>query len=483
MDGYFPIKNITTYTTNWTVLARIVNKPPMHTIKGSTHLLSIDIVDKNDDIIRCKFWDKAAEKWNEILQNGKVYTFSKGNVVVSNKKFNTLPHHYEINFNQDSVIEPAEDMGEISSQGKYEFVSFRDIKSSSSNTPFTVDILGIVRSVGPEVKLTTKAGKEILRRSIILVDDSNYELELTLWEPLTSLEFLDHAEHQPLIASQIIIRDWQGGRNAQSTSRSVIKIADKNNVKDKNRLMNLTSWFEQASTQNDSFKTMRQFQGSSSYDATQFTTIANVVDKLKGNYEFICKLRRINWRNKDNKLRLWYQACPMCTKKVVAEESTGSYRCFSCDDALVVPQFRFIFTCALIDYTGQVWANVYGDLGLYIFTCKSLTGDKIIGQSAAELSKMETKELKKIMEYDILHKVFVQTRYKCAQDYKIIGFIRAKEYNGENRHVFNVARLEPLNYANETETMLKEMEISYDRVQEFLGIIPKDGEIRKKQKV
>lgn len=88
-----------------------------------------------------------------------MYTFSKGTVNLSNKKFNTLPHKYEITFNMDSLIKPSDEVNEINVERKlvwrnihfcsYDFVSLRDIKSTSRDPPFVVDLLCFAKSLTP----------------------------------------------------------------------------------------------------------------------------------------------------------------------------------------------------------------------------------------------------------------------------------------------------------------------------------------------
>lgn len=40
------IRDITTYTTNWIIIARVVEKSPLNTLKNNNKLFYIDIVDK-----------------------------------------------------------------------------------------------------------------------------------------------------------------------------------------------------------------------------------------------------------------------------------------------------------------------------------------------------------------------------------------------------------------------------------------------------
>lgn len=92
-------------------------------------------------------------------------------------------------------------------------------------------------------------------------------------------------------------------------------------------------------SENESFKTMKTQTMSSSRESYEFTTIDDALTRSKGYFIFICKLRKLFWKNKDGEMRLWYHACPTCLKKVV-EEQENVWRCITCDDSIVTPVLR-----------------------------------------------------------------------------------------------------------------------------------------------
>nr|PVC51837.1 hypothetical protein MACL_00001253 [Theileria orientalis] len=454
MAPYFPIKDITTYINNWTILGKVVDKSKLRSIKGDNSLFHIDIVDKNGDTIRAKFWGVAANKWNEILQKGSVYTFSKGTVNLSNKKFNTLPHKYEITFNTDSLIEPSDEVNEINVERNYDFVSLRDIKSTSRDPPFVVDLLCFAKSLTPISVTNTKYNKETKRRSLFVVDDTSYELEVTVWGDMTESSIFDNILDKPVIISQVTIKEWNGGRIGHTGYSSDIKLASANSVRNKDRLATLESWYQQALQQNEGFKSMKAQGGLSGRETYEFSTIENVVTKGKGYFTFNCKLRKLFWKNKDGSARLWYKACPNCHKKAINEQDSNVYRCISCDDSIVQPEPRYSFSCVLIDFSGQIVTTVYGDMG-----------KKLLGLSERELDGMDSEQLKNTLDFDVLHK-----------DLKVSGFFKSRVYNGESRTVFNITALEEVNYAKEAENLLEKMELTYDAVENFLALSKSETE-------
>ena len=78
----------------------------------------------------------------------------------------------------------------------YNFVSISDLAQCEKDT--IIDVLGVVKSTGELVEITTKAGKE-LKKEIVLVDKSSSEVSLTLWG--NNAENLD-LSNAPILAAK-----------------------------------------------------------------------------------------------------------------------------------------------------------------------------------------------------------------------------------------------------------------------------------------
>ncbi|EDO08074.1 Replication factor-A C terminal domain family protein [Babesia bovis T2Bo] len=456
MDDYFPIKNITTYTNNWTIKARVLDKAPLRAIKGDNHIMHVDVVDKHGDTIRVKFWGKAATKWDEVLEKGKVYLFSKGNVELSNKKFNTTPHKYEITCHQDSQIDPVDDEGDIKMQRDHKLLTLRDIKSMPQVTQAPVDLLCIANTVHPAVNITTRAGKELPKRILSIVDNTGYEMDLVLWGDHANMDGIEQMEGKAIIATKLAVKEWQGSRSCQSSQNSDVTLATQENIKDQDKLTQLESWFENAKANNETFKSLKT-QAQAAKDNYEETDIANLLTKTKGSFILRAKLRKIHWKNKEGSVRMWYQACPMCSKKVVMDEDTNRYKCIACSDISVEPVPRYIFSCNFMDATGKINAQITAE-----------NGEKLLGKSAKELENMDPDTLKRFCEFDA-----------TLGEYKLSGYVRSNMYNGETRYQFTITRVEDMNYPAETAHMLDKMQITYDDVLSYLGIANEDREAKR----
>eukprot|EP01070_Trichotokara_eunicae_P003545 Trichotokara_eunicae@DN3441_c0_g1_i5.p1 len=188
---YTPICQLNTYTPRWSILAKVVEKQSQTFKKNEKNgnILSVDLMDTEGSTIRAKLWNDSADKWEKILEKNKVYSFSKGRINVANPKFNPLPHQYELSFeaNAEIVLKP-EKISEFSSvkvaAPRYEFQTLRDIFNSPKELPFNADVLVFVTDVRPSEQIQSKRNpsETITRRIISVVDASEFELSITLWE-------------------------------------------------------------------------------------------------------------------------------------------------------------------------------------------------------------------------------------------------------------------------------------------------------------
>ena len=114
----------------------------------------------------------------------------------ANKQHNKLNNKYELMFKDQGTLELCEDdVGDIPTI-TYNFVSISDLAQFEKDT--IIDVLGVVKSTGELVEITTRAGKE-LKKEIILVDKSSTEVSLTLWG--NNAENLD-LSNAPILAAK-----------------------------------------------------------------------------------------------------------------------------------------------------------------------------------------------------------------------------------------------------------------------------------------
>jgi len=163
------------------IKARVTNRSDIRTWsndRGEGKLFSVDLLDEHGTEIRATFFRDAVDKFHPLVEPEGVYYFSNGKLKIANKKFTSIKNDYEVTFDDRAHIERAQDAGAIAKQ-HFDFVPIARLATVAPDT--TVDIIGLVKEIGEVVSITTKAGREVEKRDLTLVDDSMASIALTLW--------------------------------------------------------------------------------------------------------------------------------------------------------------------------------------------------------------------------------------------------------------------------------------------------------------
>ena len=376
MSGLFPIREISTYTgRNWTVKARVTSKSQMRTFsndRGSGKVFSVDLLDKDGGEIKASFFNGSADKFFTTLEAGKVYTFSKGNVKVANKRFSTSKHNYEINFDADAVIEQSlEDDRSIESV-KFNFTKIRDI--STKNLPCTIDLVGVIREAKPIGKIQPKnGGEELTRRTITLVDNSECAIDVTLWQDSASKIDESLLGTRPIVAIKgLSVKEYNGSRTCGTLQQSMIEIVTPDSsVASAETVKELLSWW---STQ-PSIADLHNLSANQALGGTPgapnseqrgrqqtVTSIADMREECKRGFfgdkgiyfDIVAKLSFVSTKSKDGDIPIHYCACSSCNRKL-----SDDNRCFACDKPVSNPKFKYLLRAQFVDHSDQCYLSVF----------------------------------------------------------------------------------------------------------------------------
>lgn len=224
-DAVVPMNQLTIYTQKWTIKARVANKSEMRTFrnaKGEGQLMNVELVDQQQSELRATFFGSAAAKFHPMLQVGKVYTFSKGSVKPANPRFNPKAQ-YELMFDEHSEIVLVPDDANIPVLK----VSLVPVKSLA-DVPVgeTVDIAGVVLSVGEAVTVTIKStGRDTAKRNITVGDDSGCSIDLTVWGEKAQRigDEVKLKDHPVIFAKGCRLGDYNG-RSLSTAGSSLVEV-------------------------------------------------------------------------------------------------------------------------------------------------------------------------------------------------------------------------------------------------------------------
>ena len=113
------------------------------------------------------------------MQNN-VYIISGGQIKMANKKFTAIKNDYCITFGFDTEFKNADEDKQINQTG-FSFTGLS--KLEEINQTCTLDVIGVILDVQPTAQLTLKDGSSRDKRTLLIGDESNFSISLTLWGP------------------------------------------------------------------------------------------------------------------------------------------------------------------------------------------------------------------------------------------------------------------------------------------------------------
>ncbi|CRG98583.1 replication protein A1, large subunit, putative [Plasmodium relictum] len=219
-----PINKLSQYSSKWIIKARVQSKDNIRKFFSANKegkVFNIELCDEDGEI-KANFFGKAVDKWYDFLEVGKIYKISKGNIKSANKKFNTLKHDCEITLDENSIIELLEENDSIP-KFIYNFSSIDNIKNM--NTGSLVDVIGVVFSFQEIIQvLIKKTGQYKEKRDLVIIDDSNETINVTLWgEHALKVEENALKDNCIICFKYLKIGEWQG-KKLESHPKTKIEI-------------------------------------------------------------------------------------------------------------------------------------------------------------------------------------------------------------------------------------------------------------------
>jgi replication factor A1 len=433
-----PISAINPYSSRWTIKARITTKSDLKrwsNAKGEGTLFSIDLLDNQQGEIRATFFKDSCDKFFPVLEEGKVYTFSGGVLkMVQNKQFSNIKNQYELTFNANSDIQPANDDAAIKTQS-YAFVKIDQI--GNKDVGDSVDLIGIVRVAGECQDILSKAGKALQKRDLTIVDDSFNEIRVTLWGDKAMANYEWHTS--PIVAIKgCKIGDYMG-RTLSTSHGSSITLNPQS--PEGHALNTFRSQFPDGAIPVRA--SMSSGGGGGGGGGAEFSvekrkTIQSIKDEALGTSEkpdFVVVKGSVSYVKHDNDP--WYTACPTpnCNKKVL-EGMGGQWSCEKCNMQFDQCQRRYIATMTLADHSGNNWFSMFNE-----------SAEKLLGHTAEELYQFKTEGNEAAFDA-----VFSEALFKT-----FVCKIRVKQeqVNDELRVKCNVIAMNALDLVAESKQMIE----------------------------
>lgn len=359
-----PIESLSPYAHKWTIKARVSHKSEIktwHNKNGEGKLFSVNFLDESGEI-RATGFNDAVDSWYETLQEGNVYYVSSPcRVQLAKKQFSNVNNDYELTFERDTQIEKAED-NEGVPQVRFNFTTLADLQTVDKDA--TIDCIGILSDVGEVSEITSKtSGKPFSKRELTLVDDSGYNVRLTIWG--NTAQSFDTQPESTIAFKGVKVSDF-GGRSLSLLSSGSMTVDP-----DIDEAFKLKGWYD-VNGRTSNFQSHANTMGAVGSATAggrkdDYKTVAQVGEENLGmgeSTDWFSLKATILYVKQDN---VAYPACQSegCNKKVV-ETDPGQWRCEKCDKTWDRPDYRYIMSVNVGDHTGQLWLSCFNETGLAI---------------------------------------------------------------------------------------------------------------------
>ncbi|ETW00602.1 hypothetical protein, variant [Aphanomyces invadans] len=419
----------------WTIKARVTSRSPVKNwtnARGQGKLCSVDLLDAKGGEIRATLFNDAVDAFYDRLIPNGIFYFSGGKIKMANRKFSAINNDYEVTFDTSSDIIAAPDDHAIQAVS-YNFKPIASIEALPAES--TIDLIGIVKHVGPCTELTSKAGKQLQKRDFTMVDDTLAEIKVTVWSERATDPACDSWTNQVLAIKGCRISDYSGRTIGTFSSTSFVTNPP---LPEAARLL---SWYSAggASTSTKSLSGGGSGVGGGMGPFDQRSNIADIKEKRLGygqKPDYITVKGTVSFIKHD--AGVWYQACVKCQKKVVPD-AAQNFNCEKCQTVYASCENRYILSMVIQDTSGSTWTSCFNDQGKIV----------MLGKSADELAELKDTNMG-----------LFEGSFKAAQfrPYLFRMRCKAEPLNDEVRVKAQIVNLEPLNYVTESAELLDAIE-------------------------
>lgn len=297
-----------------------------------------------------------------------------------------------------------------------------------------VDVIGLVESVADWASITKRDGGETQKRSVVIRDETNRSVEVTLWggyalDPGDRLQAAASAGGHPVLAvKNARVGDFNG--KTLSTVSSSTVLVDPADVPEAARLR---AWY--ASGGASAAPAALSRPGAGGGRADRRVTLSQIAEEglgLGGSPAWVSVVATISFLRNEN---MYYPACPLpfngktCNKKLQDHAGDGSWYCERCAQS-AAPDWRYIVSAQVADHTGEAWVTAFNE-----------AAPDILGLPAGELRAL-------CEAGDPRFAFYVQQA--CFKTYLMRLKLAEDTYNDETRLRISLVSAAPLDFAGES---------------------------------
>ena len=440
-DAYTSLKQLTTFSRDFIIFIRVTKKSEIKTFETRNNsmgtgsqgkLFYFIVLDRDGNEMQCTCFNKAVDKFFDVIEEDQVYEIKGGYVKLNDKKYTKIKSDYKIVLDENSKITKKIDNGTIK-KNNMTIVKIKDIQNM--NLYSIVDLCVVVLNVGEKMIKNTRNGSQPLKK-IVVGDVSKYKIEISLWRVHsdTNVKFGDI-----LLINNVKIGEYKG-RTLTSFDETCIKI---NPPKTNEYVHELEEFIQKNDIKGEwlDLENTTEIKHENKEENENYTSvhIRDVLESLD-DYEDVSNLSKITaivtqiLHNEKN----YYLGCSdrNCKRKLKFEEDTDEYVCPNCRKSTKTPTYYYTLSLRVKDASTEYWIDIFGKTAESIMKCTAEEYKDIL----------ESRNEEKLKE--ITHKV----------EFKVFNFWvkpKIQTYNTVSKKKLYAYRIEPYNEKSEAHKLVK----------------------------
>ena len=440
-DAYTSLKQLTTFSRDFIIFIRVTKKSEIKTFETRNNsmgtgsqgkLFYFIVLDRDGNEMQCTCFNKAVDKFFDVIEEDQVYEIKGGYVKLNDKKYTKIKSDYKIVLDENSKITKKIDNGTIK-KNNMTIVKIKDIQNM--NLYSIVDLCVVVLNVGEKMIKNTRNGSQPLKK-IVVGDVSKYKIEISLWRVHsdTNVKFGDI-----LLINNVKIGEYKG-RTLTSFDETCIKI---NPPKTNEYVHELEEFIQKNDIKGEwlDLENTTEIKHENKEENENYTSvhIRDVLESLD-DYEDVSNLSKVTaivtqiLHNEKN----YYLGCSdrNCKRKLKFEEDTDEYVCPNCRKSTKTPTYYYTLSLRVKDASTEYWIDIFGKTAESIMKCTAEEYKDIL----------ESRNEEKLKE--ITHKV----------EFKVFNFWvkpKIQTYNTVSKKKLYAYRSEPYNEKSEAHKLVK----------------------------
>ena len=355
---YTSLKQLTTFSRDFIIFVRILKKSEIKVFntRQSGKFFYFIVLDKDENEMQCTCFNKAVDKFFDMISEGKIYEIKGGYVKINDKKFTTIKSDYKIVLDENSVITEKKDDGRIKTNN-LKIIKISEIQNI--NLYSIIDLCAFVLDIGEKTIKHTRNGEQPMKK-IIIGDISKYKIEFSLWRI--------HASTEVKISDILLIKNVKvgefNGKNLSTFDETSIQVNPPKSIPEvmelENFLKNYKGEFNDLDDSTDLNQRKIKDRDNENYDTVYIKDALDSIDSIDDSITVskVCATVTQIMHNEKN----YYIGCSdrNCKRKLIYEEDKNTYLCPNCKRNYDNPNYYYTLSLRVKDSSCEHWIDIFG---------------------------------------------------------------------------------------------------------------------------